>query len=440
MQVSVNEEESKTTTDSLAFYLDLLDAPNFELQQHVYQEVCKSDAEKYKVCKKALDWLNTHSELLKNQQRNEWVDWQVWDNLSILAFYQHDVNVATEAYKVLLKQFAYVPAEHRERIKNNQVYFDLGASDDTTYADCKEQIAKIASLNTSVTSNTSTTSSTSVAHMIYLKGMAFGMHHFIAVCSAAYHMKFKTIFVYNDSAPENNEWWKRIQMIPAVHIVQIKAPNYINKQKIKYKQHQADVIRLLALYEMGGVYLDLDLDMCTFRPFDSVLKKLDEDTQVAMCQEVETRVSNAFIAALPRSPFIKEWIEHYEHGVESGGDWWAGCSVEFPYKLSKKYKCLLLPTATFLPFDYMHTSYFTSNAPLVDFSETFCVHLWDTEQQKRKILPTNVQEFEKSNSMFYQMFKRYVYLSYSDLSKVGEPTIADVYNKLEQILSSLRDN
>jgi hypothetical protein len=33
-----------------------------------------------------------------------------------------------------------------------------------------------------------------------------------------------------------------------------------------------------------------------------------------------------------------------------------------------------------------------------------------------------------------------VYLSYSDLSKVGEPTIADVYQKLEQILSSLRDN
>jgi hypothetical protein len=132
------------------------------------------------------------------------------------------------------------------------------------------------------------------------------------------------------------------------------------------------------------------------------------ETEIIMCRECPTRVSNAFIATKQQSPIIKEWINEYHTKYGNDDlDKWGGLSVDFPDILSKKYpsKIIILPEYTFLPFDYFYTDFFTKTECNKDFSNSFGIHLWDTEQQKRGILPSNLIQLKLSGSMFWRLFK-----------------------------------
>lgn len=68
----------------------------------------------------------------------------------------------------------------------------------------------------------------------------------------------------------------------------------------------SDYVRLVALYEYGGVYMDTDLEV--IRDFSSLLV---EESFVSSRIEGEL-ITAGFIAAEPKHPFIKALIKYYE--------------------------------------------------------------------------------------------------------------------------------
>jgi hypothetical protein len=348
-----------------------------------------NDADKFNILKLGIDWTF--------KPENDYTKWRYYDELSILAYYQNNKKIANKAYSILIKYSLY-PDEHKNRILNNGKF--LNANDNLNYKllcneikNIKESILDIPKIN----------SIPNIIHFIYIKGYDFQLHHFLTIISSYKQMNFNRMHIYTNEEPINNNWWNYLKQIPSVYIYIISIPTFINYHFVEFKQHQADIIRLVVLKEFGGVYHDLD--MLTLKNYTEIIQNT---TEISLVKECETRLSNSIIITPENNLFINEWLICYENSYGEEGDWWAGLSVEMPYKLSKKYKINILDTSTFLPFDYFHTDFFTKQSSNIDFTNTFGIHLWDTEQQKRNILPKNETEFQQSNSLFYSMFGHYL--------------------------------
>jgi len=338
------------------------------------------------------------------------VDWKLLDELSICAYYQGDYQAANRAYYLCLKQKNVIPLSEWNRIRSNQSCFTYNID---SYKDLCSEIDQVATtFEAKSHSHMQAGCVPSVCHFVFLNGgdsYPFMLHHYLAIKSASSKMGWKHILIYNDQTPTNNIWWTAMLHLPGVQVITITPPTYLNNTTVVYKQHQADIIRLVALFRMGGVYMDLD--MLTYNNFNHELAKLDATITVVLCKESEDRYSNAMIGCVKHSPFVKSWLQTYEQEYgQAQHDAWGGLSVVMPFKLSQQFPCLILPTPTFLPFDYMTTDFFTKttteNASSIHLSSsTYGVHLWDTEQQKRNVLPKTIAAFQSQKSMFTECFE-----------------------------------
>jgi hypothetical protein len=90
---------------------------------------------------------------------------------------------------------------------------------------------------------------------------------FVSIYSAHLFWRPERIYIHTDAAPEvvararesGTPWTRRILAIPGVELNHVEAPQKTNKGvEIKAVEHRSDFLRLAALREYGGVYLDTD--------------------------------------------------------------------------------------------------------------------------------------------------------------------------------------
>jgi hypothetical protein len=90
---------------------------------------------------------------------------------------------------------------------------------------------------------------------------------FISLYSAYIYWRPERIYIHTDAGPEviqqaresGTPWTRRILSIPGVELNHVEVPATTEKGvEIKWVEHKADFLRLTALREHGGVYLDTD--------------------------------------------------------------------------------------------------------------------------------------------------------------------------------------
>lgn len=150
----------------------------------------------------------------------------------------------------------------------------------------------------------------------------------------------------------------------------------------------SDYVRLVALYEFGGVYLDTDVKL--LKSLEPLLKKHAAFTGF----ENGTRLTSAVIAAPPRHPLIKQFLEYYRDKhflkeVVSNNE----ANVIMMTDICKQYglcddgseqdleivgvsegeysscKFHIFPQTYFCPLDFWHNKNFTEN--------TYAIHYFD---------------------------------------------------------------
>lgn len=94
--------------------------------------------------------------------------------------------------------------------------------------------------------------------------------------------------------------WDKSKAVPSVFFNKM-----IKKEKWAFA---ADYVRLYALYQYGGIYLDLDTE---------VLKSLDDilHNNCILGREDENTIGGHFLAAGKNHPFIKECLDFYDRSI-----------------------------------------------------------------------------------------------------------------------------
>jgi predicted O-linked N-acetylglucosamine transferase (SPINDLY family) len=170
--------------------------------------------------------------------------------------------------------------------------------------------------------------------------------YYVAVLSCKVVNNPDKIYMYYHHEPRGH-WWKKTKALCEPVFVDV--PTHIGSKELKKTAHKSDVLRMMKLKEIGGIYLDMDT-ICV-KPYAHLL----HNTFVIGNEVTESGknmgLCNAIMMTEPNGAFIVDWFNHYEQHFEPDG--WQEASTFLPMNLSKRHKpadvTVLQPTAWLLP-------------------------------------------------------------------------------------------
>lgn len=182
-----------------------------------------------------------------------------------------------------------------------------------------------------------------------------------------------SVYYWHSKVPsQNNGWWTEASKL-ITHPIRIESPDIWCGQQIKHHAHQADLIRLAALYTIGGVYLDMDT-LCVnsfpdwFGAHDLVIGiEYDSSHKIAgLC--------NAVMAGKPMSKFLLEWLSRYRTFDQSK---WSDHSVILPFKMHTEpvIGCFPVHRKLLGPMWWEFERLWNET---VNLDDVYCFHLWNS--------------------------------------------------------------
>jgi hypothetical protein len=174
--------------------------------------------------------------------------------------------------------------------------------------------------------------------------------------------------------------WDRIKT--HVKVIQIKDFSWFNGAKFHHYAHKSDVVRLILMNRIGGVYLDLD----------TITRKSYEDLRSAkFCMGVQAAgqhsaagLCNAVMIGQASAEFSERWLAQYEYFRSKGrDDIWDYHSVKLPSVLAAEYPDTIRVCdyrAFFYPlWTSIEQQLFTDRGYSLYrkcFDDAYCFHLW----------------------------------------------------------------
>jgi hypothetical protein len=228
-------------------------------------------------------------------------------------------------------------------------------------------------------------------------GKPFSLVHYLSVKSAVELNKPDAAYFHYEYEPEG-EWWQKAKRL--LILKKITAPDSFMERPLYHVAHKADVVRLQALNETGGIYLDLDT--ISVKPLTDLLsnsfvigKELKaEYVPKNWRQQIKyklgwikkeriasTGLCNAILLSEKNSVFINSWLEEYKSFRSEGRDkYWNEHSVLVPQKLAEKYPqhiTQLSPYAFHYPL-YNEAGLKSMFEEVNEFPKAYLHHLWES--------------------------------------------------------------
>jgi len=228
-------------------------------------------------------------------------------------------------------------------------------------------------------------------------GKPWSLVHHVCVASAVRRIRPDRVFLYFQYEP-SGPWWDLTK--PLLTPVRIQAPAEVFGRPLLHPAHQADVVRLEKLLEVGGIYLDADV--LVQRSFDGLL-----DHSTVLGQEgvgAQEGLANAVILAEPGAPFVRRWYEEYRTFRGRGhAEYWKEHSVEVPARLAKAYpgEVTVLPHEAFYwpLWTAAHLRWIFESSRPIDLEHTYANHLWESlawSEYLRDLTPRRVRSVDSN--------------------------------------------
>lgn len=152
----------------------------------------------------------------------------------------------------------------------------------------------------------------SIAHFAKLtwsdQSVSLNFREYTSVLSVYKFLKPERI-IFHVNTDMVGKYWDNIRSWTDVQIEVNKIPHvrHIGGRPVGYIQHEADYVKLTALYNHGGVTLDFDVVIVNGT-------KLRQEQRVAECvlSEEGEYINGGFHSCIKHSPFIAKWLEGYD--------------------------------------------------------------------------------------------------------------------------------
>ncbi|KAH9811042.1 hypothetical protein DFH28DRAFT_1033234 [Melampsora americana] len=244
----------------------------------------------------------------------------------------------------------------------------------------------------------------------------FGFIHYAALQSALQILKPEKIFIHYAYRP-TGWWFDRVTEIDQVILIKVRDVKEIYGRPVEHFAHKADIIRLEALRDYGGIYLDFDVFIV--RDFTSLLNEevvLGQEQSPSSSTEI-LGICNAIILSRPFSPFISRWLSSYKSFDKTR---WADHSALIPWLLAQKFPnevTILGPKAFFYPLWHENDLWKVHRSLDWDFDKSgqLAYHAWSSLSYKTELSKLNPERIhrtggvEQGESSFSWFVRRYIH-------------------------------
>ena len=170
----------------------------------------------------------------------------------------------------------------------------------------------------------------------------FSFVHYLSIFSAyVANPHVETIYFHHHFEVYGPWWEKVVEDVPCLGIRHIDVPTHIGAKEIKKTAHKADKARMDILWEMGGIYMDIDtISNKPMKPFLMNETTLCKQYSLGLTKNKEPikyigGICNAIMVTKPRSKFFAKWMESYEEAFDP--DKWEEASIWLPLRLANEY-------------------------------------------------------------------------------------------------------
>ena len=218
-------------------------------------------------------------------------------------------------------------------------------------------------------------------------GDTFGFLQWVAVMSAIKFIQPQRVLLFT-TTNLTGCWASRLashSLVEMKHVPSYAIPQSMNGVDITEAAHKADFLRLSALWQFGGIYMDTDaIATKSFHPFFS--------KEAVLAKQKGGRVGNGLMVARQKSCFICSFAK--EACSEFDGSW-ARHSVKTLYRMLSENPTrakiefpfvVVLPHASgFFPFDHNSDGLqqlFEDSTVSFNETQVFAIHLFQTAASK----------------------------------------------------------
>lgn len=262
-------------------------------------------------------------------------------------------------------------------------------------------------------------------------GKPFSLAHYLSVKSAVELNKPASAYFHYQYEPDG-EWWEQAK--PLLTLNKIEAPDNIMGNKLYHVAHKADVVRLRALKETGGIYMDLDT--ISVKPLTSLrshsfaigqeLKAVYQPKNfrqrlkytirknfglIKDMPVMSTGLCNAVLLSERNSDFVNRWLEEYKTFRSRGRDkYWNEHSVLVPLKLAAQYPdsiTQLSPYAFHYPL-YDEAGLRSMFEKITEFPEAYLHHLWESFSWGKYMSKLTVGDIQTKDTTYNLIARRFL--------------------------------
>lgn len=160
----------------------------------------------------------------------------------------------------------------------------------------------------------------------------FSFYGFLSFISVLRFVRPCIILIHGDNLPSGVYWNFILDSFTKIVHVKRKIENEIFGKRPKHRNHISDIIRIEALLQYGGIYLDMDMVLVKgidfFRRYSCTMSRMRSHL-----------LASSFIMAEKNASFLQKWLDGYRFHYRN--DSYIYSAMNYPSQLSNNYTDLI---------------------------------------------------------------------------------------------------
>ncbi|XP_060568267.1 uncharacterized protein LOC132726878 [Ruditapes philippinarum] len=207
-----------------------------------------------------------------------------------------------------------------------------------------------------------------VVHYVWYSRGELSFVGFMSLLSVIRFVNPCLIIFHGDTLPNGRYWDFIVNISPNLIHLQRERPEFVFGQRFGHNEHSGDIMRIEALLQYGGIYMDTDTVL---------VRPIDELRQYACVMSTQLRrLGSAFILAEKNATFLQKWMDGYRYKYNRLD--YTYNAMTYPQILALKYSNLIhveIGTAS-RPKDLFGFKFYSRRYEMYNWSKVYGVHLF----------------------------------------------------------------